>query len=150
MDFKKGDEVETVILAIDAERERISLGLKQVEGDPFTSFVAEHGKGAAVKGIVESVDTKGAVIKLGELVTGYLRVSEISQDRIEDARSVLNEGDEIETKITSIDRKSRRISLSVKALEAEAESEAVREYSAKATGGMSSLGDKLKEQLSKK
>ncbi|GBE09240.1 MAG TPA: 30S ribosomal protein S1 [Gammaproteobacteria bacterium] len=150
MDFKKGDEVETVILAIDAERERISLGLKQVEGDPFTSFVAEHGKGAAVKGIVESVDTKGAVIKLADLVTGYLRVSEISQDRVEDARSALIEGDTIETKITSIDRKSRRISLSIKALEAEAESEAVREYSAKPAGSMTSLGDKLKEQLSKK
>jgi small subunit ribosomal protein S1 len=150
MDFKKGDEVETVILAIDAERERISLGLKQVEGDPYSSFVAEFGKGATVSGTVESVDAKGAVIKLADLVTGYLRVSEISQDRIEDARSVLNEGDTVESKITSIDRKTRRISLSIKALEAEAESEAVREYSAKPTGSMSSLGDKLKEQLSKK
>jgi len=150
MGFKKGDQVETVILAIDAERERISLGLKQVEGDPFTTFVARHGKGAAVKGTVESVDPKGAVIKLLDLVTGYLRVSEISQERVEDARSVLNEGDTIETKITSIDRKSRRISLSIKALEAEAESEAVREYSAKPAGGTTSLGDKLKEQLSKK
>ena len=150
MDFKKGDEVETVILAIDAERERISLGLKQVEGDPFSSYVAEHGKGTSVTGTIESVDTKGAVIKLADMVTGYLRVSEISQDRIEDARSVLNEGDEVESKITSIDRKSRRISLSIKALEAEAESEAVREYSAKPAGSTTSLGDKLKEQLSKK
>ena len=150
MDFKKGDEVETVILAIDAERERISLGLKQVEGDPFSSYVAEHGKGASVSGTIESVDTKGAVIKIADMVTGYLRVSEISQDRIEDARSVLNEGDEVESKITSRDRKSRRISLSIKALEAEAESEAVREYSAKPAGSTTSLGDKLKEQLSKK
>jgi small subunit ribosomal protein S1 len=150
MDFKKGDEVETVILAIDAERERISLGLKQVEGDPFSSYVAEHGKGASVKGTIESVDNKGAVIKLADMVTGYLRVAEISQERVEDARSELNEGEEIEAKITSIDRKNRRISLSVKALEAEAESEAVREYSAKSTGGTTSLGDKLKEQLSKK
>ena len=150
MDFKKGDEVETVILAIDAERERISLGLKQVHGDPFSDYIAEHGKGASVSGTIESVDAKGAVVKLGEMVTGYLRVSEISQDRIEDARSVLNEGDVIESKITSIDRKSHRISLSIKALEAEVESEAVREYSAKSTGSMTSLGDKLKEQLSKK
>ncbi len=150
MDFKKGDEVETVILAIDAERERISLGLKQVQGDPFSDYIAEHGKGASVSGTIESVDTKGAVIKLADMVTGYLRVSEISQDRVEDARSVLNEGDAVESKITSIDRKSHRISLSIKALEAEAESEAVREYSAKSTGGMTSLGDKLKEQLSKK
>jgi len=149
MDFKKGDEVEAVILAIDAERERISLGLKQVEGDPFSSFVAAHGKGASVSGVVQSVDAKGAVIELADLVTGYLRVAEISQERIEDARSVLSEGDKVDAKVTSIDRKNRRISLSMKALQAEQESEALREYIGKPSTATSSLGDKLKEQLSK-
>jgi small subunit ribosomal protein S1 len=149
VDYKKGDEVEAIILAIDAERERISLGLKQVAGDPFSSYVAEHGKGAAVSGTVESVDAKGAVIQLADTVTGYLRVSEISQDRVEDARTVFNEGDTVEAKITSIDRKTRRISLSIKALEVEAESEALRDYMGKPSTSTSSLGDKLKEELSK-
>ena len=150
VDFKKGDEVEAVILAIDAERERISLGLKQVDGDPFSSYVAEHGKGSKVSGTVESVDAKGAVITLADNVTGYLRVSEISVDRVEDARTEMNEGDTLEAKITSIDRKSRRISLSIKALVAEQESEVLREYTGSQMSSTSSLGDALKEQLSKK
>ena len=150
VDFKKGDEVEAVILAIDAERERISLGLKQVDGDPFSSYVAEHGKGSKVSGTVESVDAKGAVITLADNVSGYLRVSEISVDRVEDARTEMNEGDTLEAKITSIDRKSRRISLSIKALVAEQESEVLREYTGSQMSSTSSLGDALKEQLSKK
>jgi small subunit ribosomal protein S1 len=146
-DFKKGDEVEAVILAIDPERERISLGLKQLESDPFTSYVGAHGKGSVVKGTVVSVEAKGAVIRLGADVEGYLRATEISRDRIEDARSVLKEGDEVEAKITTIDRKNRKLSLSVRAKDMEEENEAVQEYARKATTGTSTLGDKLKEKL---
>jgi small subunit ribosomal protein S1 len=145
--FKKGDEVEATILAIDPERERISLGIKQLEGDPFTNFVAEHSKGSIVKGKVTSVDAKGAVVNLGLDIEGYLRASELSRDRVEDARSVLKEGDEVEAKITTIDRKSRKISLSVKAKDLEEETEAVQEYSRKPGTAGSLLGDKLKEKL---
>jgi len=146
-DFKKGDELEAVILAIDPERERISLGIKQLEGDPFSVYVAQFSKGAIVKGTVASVEAKGAVIKLGEDIEGYLRASELSRDRIEDARSLLKEGDEIEAKITVIDRKNRKISLSVKAKDLEEETEAVQQYSRQAGTGTSTLGDKLKEKL---
>jgi len=146
-DFKKGDELEAVILAIDPERERISLGIKQLEGDPFSVYVAQFSKGAIVKGTVASVEAKGAVIKLGDDIEGYLRASELSRDRIEDARSLLKEGDEIEAKITVIDRKNRKISLSVKAKDLEEETEAVQQYSRQAGTGTSTLGDKLKEKL---
>ncbi len=150
-DFKKGDEVEATVLAIDPERERISLGIKQLEGDPFNNFVAEHGKGSVVKGTVTSVDAKGAMVKLSNEVEGYLRASELSRERIEDARSVLKEGDEVEAKITTIDRKNRKLSLSVKAKDFEEESEAVQEYARKPSAGMStSFADKLKEKLIKK
>ena len=148
-DYKKGDEVEAVVLAVDPERERISLGIKQLTpgGDPFSSFVSDHGKGSIVEGTVVSVEAKGAVIKLGEDIEGYLRASELSRDRVEDARSVLNEGDKIEAKITTIDRKTRKISLSVKAKDLQEESEAVQEYTRKPSGGSTSLGDMLKEKL---
>jgi small subunit ribosomal protein S1 len=146
-DYKKGDEVEALILAIDPERERISLGIKQLEGDPFSAYVAEHGKGAVVKGIVVSVEAKGATIKLGEDIEGYLRASELGRERIEDARSVLKDGDEVEAKITTIDRKNRKLSLSIRAKDLEDENEAVQEYSRKASSGTSTLGDKLKEKL---
>ncbi len=145
--FKKGDEVEATILAIDPERERISLGIKQLEGDPFTNYVAEHSKGSIVKGIVTSVDAKGAVVNLGADIEGYLRASELSRDRVEDARSVLKDGDEVEAKITTIDRKNRKISLSVKAKEFAEETEAVQEYTRKPSAAGSLLGDKLKEKL---
>jgi len=145
--FKKGDEVEATILAIDPERERISLGIKQLEGDPFNNYVAEHSKGAIVKGRVVSVDAKGAVVNLGADIEGYLRASELSRDRVEDARSVLKEGDEVEAKITTIDRKNRKISLSIKAKDLEEETEAVQEYSRKRASAGSLLGDKLKEKL---
>ncbi len=145
--FKKGDEVEATILAIDPERERISLGLKQLEGDPFNNFVAEHSKGSIVKGKIVSVDAKGAVVKLMDDVEGYLRASELARDRVEDARSLLNEGDEVEAKITTIDRKNRKISLSIKAKDLEEETEAVQEYSRKPSAAGSLLGDKLKEKL---
>jgi len=148
-DFKKGDEVEATVLAVDAERERISLGIKQLAGDPFTSYVSEHGKGSVVTGTVVSVEPKGAVVKLENDIEGYLRASELSRDRVEDARTVLNDGDTVEAKITTIDRKNRKISLSVKAKDMADENEAVQEYARKATPG-SALGDKLKEQLENK
>ncbi|MHB1565387.1 MAG: 30S ribosomal protein S1 [Acidiferrobacter sp.] len=146
-DFKKGDEIEAVVLAVDPERERISLGIKQMEGDPFTNFVAEHGKGAVVSGVVTAVDAKGVTIRLGDDVEGYLRASEVSRDRIEDARTLMKEGETVEAKIITIDRKNRKISLSVRAKDMERENEAVQEYTRKATVTTSSLGDKLKEKL---
>ncbi len=146
-DYKKGDEIEATILAVDPERERISLGIKQLEGDPFASYVAQHGKGAIVKGTVTAVEAKGATVKLADDVEGYLRASEVTRERIEDARSVLKDGDEVEAKITTIDRKNRKISLSIRAKDMQEETEAVQEYSRKATGTSSALGDKLKEKL---
>lgn len=147
-DYKKGDEVEAMVLAVDPERERISLGIKQLGGDPFTSFVAQNGKGTVVKGKVISVDAKGAVVELveGSDVEGYLRASEISRDRIEDARTVINEGEEIEAKITTIDRKNRKISLSIKAKDMQEESAAVDEYR-KSGAPTATLGDMLKDKL---
>ena len=146
-DFNKGDDVEAVVLAVDPERERISLGVKQVQGDPFSDFVAANGKGSVVSGVIGVVDARGATVNLGDGVEGYLRASELSRDQVEDARSYLKEADEIDSKVISIDRKSRRISLSVKALEVQKESEVIQEYSQKSAGGSSQLADKLKEKL---
>jgi len=146
-EYKKGDEVEAIVLAVDPERERISLGIKQLGGDPFTVFVAEHGKGSIVVGKVTSVEAKGAVINLGDDIEGYLRASELSRDRVEDARTLLNEGEEVEAKITTIDRKNRKISLSIKAKDMQEESQAVEEYSRKTAAATTSLGEALKEKL---
>ncbi|HSH40692.1 MAG TPA: 30S ribosomal protein S1 [Arenicellales bacterium] len=148
-EYKKGDEVEAVVLSVDPERERVSLGIKQATQDPFTSFVGQNGKGSIVSGTIAEVDPKGAVVNLADGVDGYLRASELSRDHVEDARSMLTEGKEIESKIISIDRKNRRISLSIKALEADMESEAIKEYKRKSGTATATLGDKLKEQLEK-
>ena len=148
-DYKKGDDLTVVVLAVDAERERISLGLKQAGEDPFTGYVAGNGKGSAVKGMVREVTAKGATIELAPNVEGYLRASEIARERVEDARTMLSPGDEIEAKITSIERKDRRISLSIKIRETELEGEAAQEYARDAGLEGAKLGDKLKEQLSK-
>ena len=144
----KGDEVTAVVLAVDADRERISLGLKQSQSDPFLTFVSENPKGSLVKGTVESVDAKAATIKLADGVEGMLRATELSRNYVEDARMSLNEGDAVEVKVTSIERKDRRITLSIKAMELDRESQAVKGYGAQAIG-TTSLGDKLKEQLDK-
>jgi len=147
-DFKKGDQITAVVLSVDPDRERISLGIKQAQDDPFNAFVGAHSKGASVKGTISSVDVRGAVLELGEGVEGYLRATELSRDYVEDARSVLSAGAEVEAKVTSIDRKTRRITLSIKALEAEIEDKAVQQYSGQVSA-MTSLGDKLKEELDK-
>jgi small subunit ribosomal protein S1 len=146
--FTKGEEIEAVVLAVDPERERISLGVKQLDQDPFATFMAEHPRGSTVKGIVKEVDARGAVIELDDGVEGYLRASELKKERVEDASKELSVGDEIEAKFTSLDRKSRSLSLSIKALEDDELQEALEEYqqSSKATG-TTSLGELLKEQL---
>ena len=150
--YKKGDELEAVVLAIDTERERISLGIKQMGGDPFSNFVGTHDKNTLVKGTVKSVDAKGAVIDLGDDVEGYLRVSEISADRIEDATTRLNAGDEVEALITNIDRKNRSIQLSIRAKDAAEARDALDRLNADATAatGTTNLGALLKAKLEQK
>ena len=148
-EFKKGDEVTAVVLAVDPDRERISLGIKQAQEDPFGAYVSANPKGSVVKGVVDTIDVKGAVIRLEEGIEGYLRAADLSRDFVEDARNVLQSGVEIEARVTSIDRKSRRITLSVKALEMEIEGKAIEEYTARSSTTIS-LGDKLKEELSKR
>ena len=147
--YKKGDMVEAVILAIDVEKERISLGVKQLEGDPFTNYISINDKGAIVNGEVKAIDAKGATITLDTDVEGYLRASEISRDRVEDARNVLKEGDKVEAVILSVDRKNRSISLSVKAKDAKEETDAIRQVTnnANVSSGTTSLGDLLKAKL---
>ena len=148
-EFKKGDEVTAVVLAVDPDRERISLGIKQAQEDPFGAYVSANPKGSVVKGVVDTIDVKGAVIRLEEGIEGYLRAADLSRDFVEDARNVLQSGVEIEARVTSIDRKSRRITLSVKALEMEIEGKAIEEYTARPSTTIS-LGDKLKEEWSKR
>ncbi len=146
--FKKGDEIEAVILAIDPERERISLGLKQMDKDPYSNFVAEHAKGSIVKGTVKEVDAKAAIIDLGDSVDGILRASELTRDRVEDARTMLSVGDEVEAKFMGVDRKNRSIMLSIKAKDSEDEARAIEDYSRQSEGaGTATLGDILKEQM---
>ncbi|MEC8887898.1 MAG: 30S ribosomal protein S1 [Pseudomonadota bacterium] len=148
-EFKKGDEVTAVVLAVDPDRERISLGIKQAQEDPFGAYVSANPKGSVVKGVVDTVDVKGAVIRLEEGIEGYLRAADLSRDFVEDARNALQSGAEIEARVTSIERKSRRITLSVKALEMEIEGKAIEEYTTRSSTTIS-LGDKLKEELSKR
>ncbi|MGB7550562.1 MAG: 30S ribosomal protein S1 [Chromatiaceae bacterium] len=145
--YQKGDELETVVLSVDPERERISLGVKQLDKDPFSAFVAAHEKGSIVNGTITEVDAKGATIALGDGVEGYLRSSEISRDRIEDARAVLKAGEPIEAKFLGVDRKNRTISLSIKAKDHDEESAAMKGYAREAQAGTATLGDILKQQM---
>ncbi len=150
--YKKGDEVEAVVLSIDVERERISLGIKQLEGDPFSNYVSTHDKGSVVQGVVTAIDPKGAVVTLDGNVEAYLRASEVSRDRVEDIRSHLKEGDEVSTMIINIDRKNRNINLSIKAKDAAEEAEAVQKHSSdsqRAGAGTTNLGALLKAKLGK-
>ena len=148
--YKKGDEIEAMVLAIDTERERISLGVKQMSGDPFTNFAAGHEKGAMVEGTVKSVDAKGAVIDLGSDVEGFLRASEISADRVEDARNHLKEGDAVNAMIINIDRKNRNINLSVKAKDSVETAATMERMQSEAQTGTTNLGALLKAKLDNK
>ena len=150
--FKKGDDLEAVVLAIDVERERVSLGVKQLEGDPFNNYCAMNDKGALVTGVVKSVEPKGAVITLSEEVEGYLRASEISRDRVEDAGTHLKVGDEVETMILNVDRKARGIQLSIKAKDSSDTQEAMQKITTdtSASSGTTSLGALLKAKLDNK
>ena len=150
--FKKGEEIEAQVLSIDVERERISLGIKQLEGDPFNNFVAGHEKGKLVSGVVKSVDAKGAVVVLTGDVEGYLRASEISRDRVEDARTHLKEGDSVTTMIINVDRKNRTINLSVKQKDLADENEAMAKLQSEsaASTGSTNLGALLKAKLDNK
>ncbi|SDU02288.1 30S ribosomal protein S1 [Pseudomonas yamanorum] len=152
--FKKGDELDTVILSVDPERERISLGIKQLESDPFSEYVQENDKGAIVKGIVKEVDAKGAIITLADDIEATLKASEISRDRVEDARNVLKEGEEVEAKIISVDRKSRVIQLSIKSKDDAEEKEAIQSLrdkpaTSEPSAGPTTLGDLLRAQMEK-
>ena len=124
-EYKKGDEISAVVLAVDAERERISLGVKQMEEDPFNNYLADNKKGTLVNGTVSAVDAKGATITLADSVEGYIRTSELSRDRIEDASLILSVGDSVEAKFTGVDRKNRVVNLSIKAKDEADEQEAM-------------------------
>jgi small subunit ribosomal protein S1 len=145
--YQKAQQVEAMVLSIDPERERISLGIKQLAKDPFSAFVAENPKGSIVKGTVKDVDPRGAVIDLGNSIEGQLRASELGRDRVDDARAVLKIGDEVEAKFIGVDRKTRTISLSIKAKEVYEEAEAVQSYRSEVPTSGTSLGDLLKEQI---
>jgi len=145
--YQKGDELETVVLSVDPERERISLGVKQLDKDPFSSFVALNEKGSIVTGTIKEVDAKGATVVLADGVEGYLRASEISRDRVEDARAVLKVDDEIEAKFVGVDRKNRTLSLSIKAKDMDEEHAAIKGYARDAQAGTATLGDILKQQM---
>jgi len=145
--YQKAQQVDAMVLSIDPDRERISLGIKQLAKDPFSAYIAEHPKNSVVKGVVREVDAKGAIIDLGNGVDGQLRASDISRDRVEDARLVLKVGDEVEARFTGVDRKGRSISLSIKAKDIHEEQEAMQNYRTDSPTG-TSLGDLLKEQIS--
>ncbi|UDG82075.1 30S ribosomal protein S1 [Candidatus Vallotia cooleyia] len=148
--YKKSDEIETIVLGIDVEKERISLGIKQLEGDPFNNFVAMNDKGSIVNGTVKTVDSKGAVIQLNAETEGYLRASEISQDRVEDARNALKEGDKVNAMVINIDRKSRGIQLSIKVKDSTEQQQTMRGLqadSSAAASGTTNLGALLKAKL---
>jgi small subunit ribosomal protein S1 len=145
--YQKGQQVEAMVLSIDPERERISLGIKQLAKDPFSAWIADHPKGSIVKGKVREVDAKGAIIDLGGGVDGHLRASELSRDRVEDARTVLKVDQEVEARFTNVDRKSRTIALSIKAKEIHEEAEVVSNYRTSETSAGTSLGDLLKEHI---
>ena len=145
--YKKGEEIEAVVLSIDVERERISLGVKQMSGDPFNNFCSTHEKGSVVTGKVKSVEAKGAVIDLGNDTEGYLRASEIGPDRVEDARNVLKEGDEVTAAITNIDRKARSIQLSIRAKDQAETREAMAKMEEDAQAGTTNLGALLRAKL---
>jgi small subunit ribosomal protein S1 len=144
--FKKGEEIEAIVLAVDAERERISLGIKQLDQDPLSIYLAEHQKGSIVTGVVKEIDAKAATIELADGIDGTLKATEYARDKVEDLRSVLKEGDTVEAKFMGVDRKTRSIALSIKAKEQQEEADALQDYN-NTGGGSTSLGDIIKEQM---
>jgi len=148
--FKKGDEIETVILSVDPERERISLGVKQLEEDPFSDYVAVNDKNSIVMGVVKSVDVKAAIITLSGDIEGTLKASEISREKVEDARMALKEGEEVEVKVINVDRKNRTIGLSIKAKDMADEKEAVKAHKEVETAPAATIGDLIKAQMENK
>ncbi len=148
--FRRGEEVEASVLAVDPERERISLGIKQLEQDPFATYMAEHPRGSIVTGTVKSVDPKGAVVELADGVDGYIKASDLAKERVEDATKVLSEGDSVEAKFVALDRKTRNLTLSIRAKDDDELAEAVDQYKSSRSGGSTTLGDLLKEQLENK
>ena len=144
--YKKGQDLEAVILAIDAERERISLGIKQLDGDNFTTFVEESPKGSVVTGKVVAVEPKFVTVELAEDVIGTIRANDLSEEKVADATTAIAEGDEVEAKIVSIDKKNRTVSLSVKAKDADEQADAIKKYS-KTAEVSATLGDLLKEKM---
>ena len=145
--YSKGQEVEAVVLSIDAERERISLGIKQLSSDPLAQFIANHQKGEIVKGTVREVDARGAIIDLEGGVEGYIKANDLAREKVDDATKVLSVGDELESRFIGVDRKNRVIMLSVRAKEIQEEEEAVAEYNRNASTGKTSLGDLLKDHI---
>jgi len=145
--YQKGNQIEAMVLSIDPERERISLGIKQLAKDPFSGYITDNPKGSVVRGVVKEVDARGAIIDLGNGIEGQLRASELGRDRVDDARQVLKVGEEVEAKFVGVDRKTRSISLSIKAKEVHEEAEAVSSYRSEQPTTGTSLGDLLKEQI---
>jgi small subunit ribosomal protein S1 len=148
--YRKGEELEATVLAVDPERERISLGIKQLEQDPFATYMAEHPRGSIVTGTVKEVDPKGAVVELADGVDGYIKASDLAKERVDDATKVVKEGDEIEAKFVALDRKSRNLTLSIRAKDDDELADAVDQYKRSGSGGSTTLGDLLKEQLENK
>ncbi len=148
--FRKGEELEAVVLAVDPERERISLGIKQMEQDPFATYMAEHPRGSIVNGTVTEVDARGATIELADGVDGYIKASDLDKERVDDATKVLSVGDQIEAKFIALDRKTRNLTLSVRAKDEAELADALDQYQSKTSGTGTSLGDLLKEQLETK
>ncbi len=147
--YNKGDELEAVVLSVDTERERISLGVKQLDGDPFSAWLAEHPRGTVVAGTVTEVEARGARVELAEGVEGYLRANEIGRERVEDARTVLRPGEAIEAKVISVDRRRRSITLSIRQRESDEEVTAMEEYASSADEAPATIGDLVKEQMNR-
>jgi len=146
--FRKGEEVEAVVLAVDPERERISLGIKQLDQDPFATYMAEHPRGSIVTGRVREIDAKGAVVELADGVDGYLKANDMAKERVDDATKLFSVGDEVEAKFVALDRKTRNLTLSIRAKDDDELAEAVDQYQAPKAGG-TKLGELLREQLGK-
>jgi small subunit ribosomal protein S1 len=151
--YKKGQDIEAIVLAIDSDRERISLGIKQLNDDPFTNWLSEHPKNSLINGKVTEVEAQSVIIDVGDGVSASMHVSELSQERVDDARTMVKVGDDIEAKITNIDRKNRSVALSIKAKEEHDEKEALSSYqsdSSTSSSGSTTLGELLKEKMTKK